>query len=66
MVGRDVSILNYANLNIKEETILEIKDLSKKGNYKNINLKLYKGEVLGITGLTDFLFQVRCVPSGAL
>lgn len=51
MVGRDVSILNYANLNIKEETILEIKDLSKKGNYKNINLKLYKGEVLGITGL---------------
>lgn len=51
MVGRDISILNYANLNIKEETILEIKDLSKKGNYKNINLKLYKGEVLGITGL---------------
>ena len=34
MVGRDISILNYANLNIKEETILEIKDLSKKGNYK--------------------------------
>ena len=28
MVGRDISILNYANLNIKEETILEIKDLS--------------------------------------
>ena len=49
MVGRDISILNYANLNIKEETILEIKDLSKKGNYKNINLKLYNGEVLGIT-----------------
>ena len=51
MVGRDVNILNYANLNMKEEAILEIKGLSKKGNYKNINLKLYKGEVLGITGL---------------
>ena len=51
MVGRDVNILNYANLNVKEEAILEIKGLSKKGNYKNINLKLYKGEVLGITGL---------------
>ena len=51
MVGRDVNILNYANLNIKEEVVLEIKGLSKKGNYKNINLKLYKGEVLGITGL---------------
>lgn len=51
MVGRDVNILNYANLNVKEEVVLEIKGLSKKGNYKNINLKLYKGEVLGITGL---------------
>ncbi|MDO5088252.1 MAG: sugar ABC transporter ATP-binding protein [Leptotrichiaceae bacterium] len=51
MVGRDVSILNYANLNIKENPVMEIKNLSKKGNYKNINLKLHKGEVLGITGL---------------
>ena len=51
MVGRDVNILNYANLSVKEEVVLEIKGLSKKGNYKNINLKLYKGEVLGITGL---------------
>ena len=51
MVGRDVDIVNYANLDIKEEPILEIRNLSKKGNYRNINLKLNKGEVLGITGL---------------
>ena len=51
MVGRNVEIKNFANLDIKEEITLEVKGLSKKSNFKNISFKLHKGEVLGITGL---------------
>ena len=36
---------------IKEETILEIKNLNRKGVFKDINFKLYKGEILGFYGL---------------
>lgn len=51
MVGRKVEIKNYANLEVKGDVALELKNLSKKGNFKDINLTLKKGEVLGITGL---------------
>lgn len=51
MVGRKIDIINYANTTAKKEVTLEIKNFNKKGNYKDINFKLYKGEVLGITGL---------------
>lgn len=51
MVGRQVEIINYANTKQKDELVLEVEKLSKKGNYKDISFKLYKGEVLGITGL---------------
>jgi simple sugar transport system ATP-binding protein len=37
---------------IKEEKILlEVNNLSKKGNYKEISFKLYQGEILGIVGM---------------
>lgn len=51
MVGRNVEFerrKNYANTN---ELLLEVKGLTKAGNYKDINFKLNKGEILGITGL---------------
>ena len=51
MVGRKVEIQSYANLGKKGEVALEVQGLSKKGNFKDINFKLHKGEVLGITGL---------------
>ncbi|WP_067141142.1 sugar ABC transporter ATP-binding protein [Oceanivirga salmonicida] len=51
MVGRNVEIINYANIKEKSEIVLEVKNLTKRGNYKDVNFKLYKGEVLGITGL---------------
>ncbi|OQY52027.1 MAG: lipase [Desulfobacteraceae bacterium 4572_89] len=35
----------------RKKPLLEIKNLSKKQNYNNISLKLYPGEILGITGL---------------
>jgi len=34
-----------------DKLLLELKNLSKRGNYKDINLKLYSNEILGITGL---------------
>lgn len=51
MVGRKVQIKKYANLELNKEVILEVKNLSKKGNVKDVSFKLHKGEVLGITGL---------------
>lgn len=51
MVGRDVAVVPQ-QLDIKtDEKILEVKNLNKAGNFADINFSLYKGEVLGITGL---------------
>ncbi len=35
----------------KDKILLEVQDLSKKNNFTDINLKLYPGEILSITGL---------------
>ncbi|MDO5690341.1 MAG: sugar ABC transporter ATP-binding protein [Tissierellia bacterium] len=51
MVGRKVTLDSYANLEGKGEVVLEVKNLTKKGNYKDLSFKVHKGEVLGITGL---------------
>ncbi|MFP3156372.1 sugar ABC transporter ATP-binding protein [Lachnospiraceae bacterium ZAX-1] len=51
MVGRKVEIKNYSNLEEKGEVMLQLKGLTKAGNFKDINLEVRKGEVLGITGL---------------
>ncbi|MFV0353021.1 MAG: sugar ABC transporter ATP-binding protein [Oscillospiraceae bacterium] len=51
MVGRKVDVERHANTSEKQEVVLEVQNLSKKGNYKDVSFKLYRGEVLGITGL---------------
>lgn len=51
MVGRKVEIKKYANLEQNKEVVLEVKNLSKKGNIKDVSFRLHKGEVIGITGL---------------
>ncbi|MDY3249877.1 MAG: sugar ABC transporter ATP-binding protein [Candidatus Choladocola sp.] len=51
MVGRSVV---YAALNGESyagEKILEVKNLCKKGNFKDISFTLHKGEILAFTGL---------------
>jgi len=51
MVGRSVT---YIALNAQSnvgEKILEVKNISKKGNYKDISFALHKGEILAFTGL---------------
>lgn len=51
MVGRKVLDKNYANLEKKNGVALEVNRLTKEGNFKDISFRLFKGEVLGITGL---------------
>lgn len=51
MVGRDVTYEKLRSSEKTGETILEVRNLSKKGNFKDITFELRKGEVLGITGL---------------
>ena len=55
MVGRDLSSSLYsiktAKTSRSDEVLLEVKDLAKKNALEKTNLKLHKGEVLGVFGL---------------
>jgi simple sugar transport system ATP-binding protein len=51
MTGGEITYSRYSfKNNSGEMPLLELNALSKKDNYLNINLKLYKGEILGIIG----------------
>ena len=50
MVGREIVEEHVGGTNIGE-VILEVKNLSKRGNFDDVSFTLRKGEVLGITGL---------------
>ena len=51
MVGRTIEFDRVENESISDTVLLEVKNLSKKGNYADISFNLHKGEILGITGL---------------
>ena len=51
MTGKEYSSVRIADENRNNEVVLEVRDLSLDGEYENINFKVHKGEVLGITGL---------------
>jgi len=51
MVGREVSTDDIYRTREIGDTILEIKGLSREREYKDINMHLRKGEILGVTGL---------------
>ena len=50
MVGREIKKQHLAGKNIGE-TVLEVKNISKRGNYQDVSFSVRRGEVLGITGL---------------
>ena len=53
MVGRELSLIpqNKNNEDIKKDVALEVQDLNSKNKLKNVSFTLYKGEVLGFSGL---------------
>ena len=50
MVGRKIEYKIFEK-NKRDEAILELRNLSKAGQFKDISFKLNRGEILGITGL---------------
>lgn len=50
MVGRQI-FFERKTRKIGDSTLLEVKNLSKRGNFKDISFSLKKGEILGITGI---------------
>ena len=51
MTGDNFEYTKTSTLVSRDEPLLEIDNLSKKDNFKNITLQLFPGEILGITGL---------------
>ena len=51
MTGREITDKHFVPKNISRDPILEVKNLSLEGKYKDVSFKLHKGEILGVTGL---------------
>lgn len=52
MVGRDLTDYFPGKKRSKnDDTVLEVKNLNKTNKFSDINFKLYKGEILGFSGL---------------
>lgn len=51
MTGRDVSYPKYVRTFKDNSPLLEVKNLSKKGNYQDVNFSVRQGDILGLTGL---------------
>lgn len=53
MIGKELNEASISNVLKKPDTpvILEARNLSRKGAFKNVSFELHKGEILGIAGL---------------
>lgn len=50
MVGKNMTVTEQVKC-CTDEVLLEVKNFSSGKKFQNVNLKLHKGEILGITGL---------------
>ncbi len=78
MVGREVELYKSEkgeDIDLStSKKILEVRNLSKRGQFRNINFDLYRGEVLGIAGLVgsgrselmNLLFGINHMDSGEI
>ena len=53
MTGREFSDQVFVARNVSENPVLELKNLSREGEFSDISFSLKRGEILGITGLLD-------------
>ncbi len=51
MTGMEFDAAKSEKKHITDKTVVEVRNLSKKKNYKDISFKVNEGEILGITGL---------------
>lgn len=51
MTGRELSEDHFQPKNISEEFVLELKNLTLDGKYKDVSFGLRRGEIIGVTGL---------------
>lgn len=51
MTGKEVSYPQYKRLSTNNKPFIEIKNFSKEGMYKNINLSICEGDIIGLVGL---------------
>jgi len=51
MTGKALAISNYERDYPSAEPLLEVRNLSKRFQFKDINFTLYPGEIIGVTGL---------------
>ena len=51
MVGREIENLFSSDSRVPSNAILEVRGISKKGKFENINFEVHAHEVLGIAGL---------------
>jgi len=51
MIGREENLDHMGFLNVKEENVLEVKDVSKYGQFDHVSFDLKRGEILGFYGL---------------
>jgi len=53
MTGQKIETSRYRRdpETFSEDNLLELKNLSRKGHYQNVNLSVKRGDILGITGL---------------
>ena len=51
MIGREENVNYMGELDIKDEVVLEARNIGKLGMFENINFKAYRGEILGFYGL---------------
>jgi simple sugar transport system ATP-binding protein len=51
MTGKKIEYTPYTRPAEQKDVLLEVRKLSKERNFKDISFRLYRGEILGITGL---------------
>jgi simple sugar transport system ATP-binding protein len=51
MVGQSLVYSRMEDINENQELVLEVRNLTKKNNFKDINFTLRHGEILGVIGL---------------